>query len=97
LILGTSQEGYISLCNLIAKASKPNYGNIRVPLLILVGSEDKTSPLAGCEAILNAYGISKEKKKIEILDSVGHWHCVEAPDDVIRYLVKFLGSFLMNP
>ena len=94
MILGTSLEGYLSLCNVIAKASKPEYGNINVPLLILVGSEDKTAPLAGSEAILNAYGISKDKKNLEILDGVGHWHCIEAPDDVAKHLVTFVRSLL---
>jgi pimeloyl-ACP methyl ester carboxylesterase len=77
----------------IEKSSKPNYGNIKVPLLILAGSDDKTAPLASSEAILNAYGTSKDKKKIDTLDSVGHWHCVEAPDDVARHLVTFFESF----
>ncbi|KAE9363563.1 3-oxoadipate enol-lactone hydrolase-like protein [Stipitochalara longipes BDJ] len=92
LILGTSSEGYISLCNVIAKASKPDYSSIEAPLLILVGAEDKTAPLASSEAILNTYGTSKERKKLEILDGVGHWHCVEAVDDVARHLVTFIGS-----
>ena len=77
---------------MIAKASKPEYSNITVPLLILVGSEDKTAPLSGAEAILNAYGTSKDEKKIEILDGICHWHCVEAADDVAKHLVNFIGS-----
>lgn len=89
LILGTSPEGYISLCNVIAKASKPEYSNITVPLLILVGSEDKTAPLSGAEAILNAYGTSKDEKKIEILDGICHWHCVEAPEAVGQRVLDF--------
>ncbi|KAH8775674.1 3-oxoadipate enol-lactone hydrolase-like protein [Hyaloscypha sp. PMI_1271] len=90
LILGTSSEGYISLCSVIAKTSKPEYSNIKVPLLILVGSEDKTAPLAGSEAILTACGTSKDKKQLEVLDGVGHWHCVEAPDDVAKHLETFI-------
>lgn len=68
LILGTSSEGYMSLCNVIAKASKPSYDSIKVPLVILVGSDDKTAPLTGAEAILNAYGTPKDRKRIEILE-----------------------------
>jgi pimeloyl-ACP methyl ester carboxylesterase len=82
----------MSLCNVIAKASKPSSDNIKVPLVILVGSDDKTAPLTGAEAILNAYGTSKDRKKIEILEGVGHWHCVEAPEDVARHLVRFVDS-----
>jgi pimeloyl-ACP methyl ester carboxylesterase len=93
LILGTSSEGYMSLCNVIAKATKPEYGNVKVPLLILVGSEDKTAPLSGSEAILKAYGTSKEGKMIEILDSVGHWHCIEAPEMVSSHVLRFTQKF----
>lgn len=82
----------MSLCNVVAKASQPSYDNIKVPLVILVGSDDKTAPLTGAEAILNAYGTSKDGKKIEILEGVGHWHCVEAPEDVARHLVRFIDS-----
>jgi len=90
LILGTSSEGYMSLCNVIAKAAKPEYGNVKVPLLVLVGSEDKTAPLSGSEAILNAYGTSKDEKKIEILEGIGHWHCVEAPEVVSGHILRFV-------
>ncbi len=78
---------------MIAKAFKPNYDNVKAPLLILVGSEDKTAPLASSEDILNAYGTATDKKTLEILDGVGHWHCVEAADDVARRIIKFIGGF----
>lgn len=90
LILGTSSEGYISLCNAIARAAKPHYSKIEVPSLILVGAEDKTAPLSGSEAILNAYGTKKGEKRIDILDGVGHWHCVEAPEDVGKRISGFI-------
>jgi pimeloyl-ACP methyl ester carboxylesterase len=80
----------VSLCNVISKATKPDYGKVKVPLLILVGSEDKTAPLSGSKAILNGYGTSEREKKIEILDGVGHWHCVEAPDNVGKCVLGFV-------
>jgi len=89
LILGTSSQGYMSLCQVIARAAQPNYEKIKVPLLIIVGTEDKTAPLASSEAILNAYGTQKDEKKIEVLDRVGHWHCVEAPEAVTRLTLQF--------
>jgi pimeloyl-ACP methyl ester carboxylesterase len=92
LILGTRPEGYISLCNVIAKASKPEYHNIKVPVLILVGSEDKTAPLAGSEAIFNSYGTPMDKKEIVLLDGVGHWHCIEAPEGVAKHILTFVKS-----
>ncbi|KUJ16733.1 putative alpha/beta hydrolase [Mollisia scopiformis] len=101
LILGTSQEGYVALCNLIASADRPEYGEIKIPLLMLVGEDDKTSPLAGCEAILRAYGTGgaeegemggREDKRLVVLKGVGHWHCVEDGEGVMRHLKGFLES-----
>jgi pimeloyl-ACP methyl ester carboxylesterase len=92
LILGTSPEGYISLCNVIAKAERPDYETIKAPVLLLAGGDDKTSPITGCEAILEAYGTSKEKKELKLLEGVGHWHCVEAPEEVGRLAAQFIKS-----
>jgi pimeloyl-ACP methyl ester carboxylesterase len=80
----------MSLCNVIAKAKQPNYGRINVPLLILSGADDKTTPLSGSEAILNAYGTAEESKRIEILAGVGHWYCVEAPEEVGSHVLSFI-------
>lgn len=56
LILGTSNEGYISLCTVIAEATKLDYKSINVPLLIIAGSDDRTASLASSEEILEEYG-----------------------------------------
>jgi esterase/lipase len=61
-------------------------------LLILAGCEDKTAPLESSEGILSEYGTEKEKKKISVLDGVGHWHCVEVPDEVTRLVLPFIQS-----
>jgi pimeloyl-ACP methyl ester carboxylesterase len=90
LILSMSNEGYMSLCRVIATAEKPNYAEIQVPLLIIAGDDDKTAPLAASEAILEAYATRKSEKKIEVLNGVGHWHCIEAPADVERLVKKFV-------
>ncbi|CZR66716.1 related to alpha/beta hydrolase [Phialocephala subalpina] len=98
LILGTSERGYIALCSLIANAQKPDYASVSVPLLILAGEDDKTSPLAGCEGILRAYGEpaasegGREDKRLVVLKGVGHWHCVEDSEGVVRHLKGFLES-----
>ncbi|PVH81065.1 3-oxoadipate enol-lactone hydrolase-like protein [Cadophora sp. DSE1049] len=92
LILGTSPEGYISLCNAIANATKPDYSKIDVPLLVLAGEDDKTAPLAASEAIVSAYGTKNGEKKVQVLKGVGHWHCVEASEEVAKYVGGFLSS-----
>jgi pimeloyl-ACP methyl ester carboxylesterase len=93
LILGTSVEGYISLCGVIAEANVPDYACIQVPLLIVAGQDDKTAPLSGCNEILKAYGTSEKKKSIKVVDGVGHWHCVENPDSIAQKVRFFIDQY----
>lgn len=90
LILGTSNEGYISLCSVIAEAKQPDYGSIKVPLLILAGSDDKTAPLSSSEAIAKAYGTDESQKKVHVLNGVGHWHCIEDAEGVANVATHFI-------
>lgn len=93
LILGMDPSGYNSLCRVIANAYKspPKYGNVSCPTLIIAGEDDKSAPLPGCKKILEALG-SKDKD-LTILNGVGHWHCVEAPEDVGKLLVEFVEKY----
>jgi hypothetical protein len=43
--------------------------------------------LKGCEFILGEVG--SQEKKLEVLKGVGHWHCVEAGDEVGRLVKEF--------
>ncbi|KFZ17887.1 hypothetical protein V501_01492 [Pseudogymnoascus sp. VKM F-4519 (FW-2642)] len=90
LILSTSPEGYISLCNAIATAQRPNCGAINVPLLIIAGSDDVFGPLSGPQGILEEYGTKKREKSIKNLSGIGHWHCIEAPDQVEGLIKEFI-------
>jgi alpha-beta hydrolase superfamily lysophospholipase len=53
LLLAQSVEGYSSLCSVIATAQPPNYADIDTPVLLLAGSDDKTSPLKNVTEIYN--------------------------------------------
>lgn len=90
LILSQTTQGYISLCRLIAGAQAPPYDQIKCPLLIIAGEEDKTSPLASCTHIKESWGCAEEKKQLEILPRVGHWHCIESPEGVAQALGSFV-------
>jgi pimeloyl-ACP methyl ester carboxylesterase len=87
LLLGQSPEGYCSNCRVIANAKPPNYPQIKIPILILAGEEDKSAPLEGCKRMFGEIGTNE--KKLEIMPGVGHWHCLEAPDDVVKYIESF--------
>lgn len=87
LLLGQSPEGYCSNCRVIANAKPPRYPKIQVPILILAGDEDKSAPLEGCKRMFEEIGTNK--KTLEIMPGVGHWHCLEAPDEVVRLIESF--------
>jgi pimeloyl-ACP methyl ester carboxylesterase len=87
LLLGQSPAGYCSNCRVIMNAKPPNYSKISIPILILAGDEDKSAPLAGCKKMFGEIGTSE--KKLEIMEGVGHWHCLEAFDEVVNLIEGF--------
>lgn len=70
-------EGYISNCRVIASAEVPAYENISVPVLVLAGREDKSAPLEGCEKMFEMAGTEKDRKRLVVLEGVGHWCVLE--------------------
>ncbi|KAH6666997.1 3-oxoadipate enol-lactone hydrolase-like protein [Halenospora varia] len=90
LIIRTSAEGYMSLCRVISTAKGPRYEAITAPLLLIAGSDDKTAPMEGCEAIVQRYATNKALKCIKVLDGIGHWHCIEAGDVVAKHIKNFV-------
>ncbi|KAH7081576.1 Alpha/Beta hydrolase protein [Paraphoma chrysanthemicola] len=87
LLLGQDPFGYCSNCRVIANAKPPNYSKINVPVLILAGEEDKSAPLEGCKKMFEEMGTSE--KKLEIMQGIGHWHCLEAFEEVSSLIQSF--------
>ncbi|KAH7134578.1 hypothetical protein B0J13DRAFT_597520 [Dactylonectria estremocensis] len=81
LLLSQKPEGYNSLCRAIAEAGRPSYSSAKCPLLIIAGGEDKTSPVADAQVIFSEWGSKDEDKSLQVLEGVGHWHCIEASDE----------------
>ena len=75
-------EGYIANCKAIETATPPEYTKVQCPVLIIAGEVDKSAPLVGCEKIFSELGTDQKSKRLEVLKGIGHWHCVEAPDEV---------------
>jgi pimeloyl-ACP methyl ester carboxylesterase len=88
LVLGQNPKGYAALCRAIANAPTVDYGAITAPFLLIAGEEDKSASMEGCEFIFN--GVTSENKKMEVLKQVGHWHCLEAPDEVGKLVEEFV-------
>ncbi|OBT87636.1 hypothetical protein VE02_02713 [Pseudogymnoascus sp. 03VT05] len=88
LLLGTLPAGYISLCKAIAESAVPAYENIKVPLLIIAGAEDKSVSMDGILHIMENY--ASTKKELQTLEGVGHWHVLEAFSQVQEIIEDFL-------
>lgn len=87
LLLAQDPAGYVSNCRVIVNAAVPAYSSIRVPVLILAGDEDKSAPVEDCRKMFGELGCSD--KKMQVLAGVGHWHCLEAADEVARLIEAF--------
>jgi pimeloyl-ACP methyl ester carboxylesterase len=87
LLMSQDPAGYCSNCRVIVNAKPPNYSKINIPILILAGAEDKSAPLEGCKKMFEEMGTSE--KKLEILQGVGHWHCLEAFEEVGNLIEQF--------
>jgi len=94
LLLASDPEGYISLCRAIAEAGVPDYGAIRVPLLVIAGEEDRSAPVEGSTGIMERYG--SERKEQRVLHGVGHWHVLEAHEEVARLVGEFVEGVLLD-
>ena len=90
LLLGQNPEGYIALCHAIANAQVPDYAAVQAPFLLIAGEEDKTASMEGCKFIFEHVG--SQSKTMEVLEGVGHWHCIESPDEVGRLIAQFVGG-----
>jgi pimeloyl-ACP methyl ester carboxylesterase len=87
LLLGQDPAGYCSNCRVIVNANPPDYSKISIPVLILAGEEDMSAPLEGCQKMFQEIG--SREKKLEIMKGVGHWHCLEAYNEVINLIEAF--------
>lgn len=87
LLMSQRPQGYMSLCRVIAFATPPDYESIKIPILLIASNEDKSTPLEGCEEIFRRIGA--EEKRMTVLQDVGHWQCIEAPDQVAEKIMEF--------
>lgn len=95
LLMGQDPRGYISNCRVIASARRPDYCQVQVPVLIIAGDEDHSAPLEGCRIIYDELG--SRDKDLQLLHGVGHWHCLEAPEEVAVKIRKWCHRWTASP
>jgi pimeloyl-ACP methyl ester carboxylesterase len=87
LIVGQDPKSYASHCEVIVNMKDPGFESIKVPVLLIAGDEDKSAPLEGVKYIHEHLG--SESKELKVLKGVGHWHCIEAPEEVGAAIQEF--------
>lgn len=84
-LLSTNAEGYARACLALREAADPDYARITCPVLLVGGSEDKTSPSATIQSLASAI----KDSKVVTLQDVGHWHAIEDVSAVAELLRGF--------
>ncbi|QKX53692.1 uncharacterized protein TRUGW13939_00772 [Talaromyces rugulosus] len=86
-LLATSPEGYAKACTALASITSPMEAErLAIPILLMTGDEDKTSPVEVVTALHEKFPNSR----MEVLHRTGHWHVYENVDAVNRYIRSFV-------
>ena len=75
-------------CGAIATGTVGNLMAVRAKVLIVAGSEDKAAPMEECERYIGGL----MEVELTVLEGVGHWHAIEAPDEVSKLVDAFVGA-----
>lgn len=93
LLLSQKVEGYCSMCKVVGGASVPDYEGVRMPTLLVAGEEDKSAPLEKCKEIFSRL---RGEKWMEVVDGMGHWHCIERPEKMGEMIRGFVEQLRRN-
>lgn len=86
LVMRQPAEGYAQNCEALAESGPADPVSSGIPLLLVTGSEDKVGPAAVSEDLAAQHGDAQ----VHVLDGIGHWTALEAPDEVTALLRAFL-------
>ncbi|OAP62259.1 hypothetical protein AYL99_04462 [Fonsecaea erecta] len=76
-------EGYALACEALAKGQAAPFDRIKVPVAVVSGKEDKVSTVAAGETATKNLG---SNAKQTVLESVGHWHMLEATEKSVEII-----------
>lgn len=87
-LLATHPEGYAKGCFALAKSKETTIRveQLRMPVLLVAGTDDKISPMGLNEAYLKRLSDGR----LERVEGVGHWHVLEDVDATARAVGVFL-------
>ena len=85
----TTKQGYIGTCAALRDCDlTKSTGSLKLPVLLIAGSEDKATPPALMRETHRLIGASR----FEIIEGAGHLPCVEKPETTARLITQFLGD-----
>ncbi|GEN35420.1 alpha/beta fold hydrolase [Aneurinibacillus danicus] len=86
LLQRNDAEGYAATCRALADGKAIEHQNIKQPVLLIVGDEDKVTPIRMAQQLYHGF----PNATLEIIPDCGHWATVEKPENVNRALLTFL-------
>lgn len=87
MLARTPHDGYIAACHALAGADQTSAtARLRLPCLVIAGSEDGASP----PDIVRATADLIEGAEFQLIDGAGHLPCVETPSEMAGLLLPFL-------
>ena len=86
LVLGQPPHGYASLAESLADAAPADLSAITAPALLITGADDVLAPPAATEVL----AADLPSASVRVLDMVGHWTALEAPEPVAAAITEFL-------
>ena len=92
LLSNQNPASYVKHCRAIIHMQEPpgGFAAVKAPVLILAGEEDKSAPMEGCEYIHKHLG--SPSKELVVMPAVGHWHSIEAGEQVASQISRFCSS-----
>jgi 3-oxoadipate enol-lactonase len=86
MLMGQDPHGYASHCEALAAATAVEIAKIDVPTLLITGSDDKVSSPDNAKAMLEEF----PRASCKVIDGIGHWTALEAPQQVTGAIRDFL-------
>lgn len=88
ILMSQDPEGYAKACTALGRASnlEIDLSKLTMPVLIVIGDEDKVSPITACQSLCDRL----PSGKLEIIQGVGHWNAIEDPVGVGKAMSEFL-------
>lgn len=85
-LLSSNPEGYAKACTALAGITSPlSVESLKIPVLLMTGDEDKTSP----PKVVDDFAGRLANSRVEILRCTGHWHVFENAEEVCRIIRSF--------